>query len=214
MVFMKDSERAAAIARQRDIDVGLHLNLTIPFTGPCATAALAEHQRRLSRYLRGHRYAQTIFHPGLARSFRYSVAAQLAEFGRLYGTEPGRIDGHHHMHLCANVVLSRLLPAGIVVRRNFSFGPGEKSVVNRIYRQALDWTLALRHRMVDMFFSLSPLEPEERLRKIFSMATNQVVEVEAHPANVDEYRFLAGGEIFKWLGDVSMATHYIVPARN
>jgi chitin disaccharide deacetylase len=43
MVFMEDSERAAAIARERGIDVGLHVNLTEPFTAPGTPARLAEH---------------------------------------------------------------------------------------------------------------------------------------------------------------------------
>jgi len=214
MVFMEDSERASAIARERGIDAGLHLNLTVPFTGRCTPSGLAGHQCRISRYLQEHRYSQAIFHPGLTSSFRYSVAAQLAEFGRLYGTAPRRIDGHHHMHLCANVVLGRLLPAGTVVRRNFSFGPGEKSFLNRLYRRTLDRTLARRHRMADLFFSLPPLEPPDRLRKIFSLASNLVVEIETHPVNPDEYRFLAEGDIFSWVGDVPVAAGYGIPAEK
>jgi len=32
MVFMEDSERAASVARERGVDVGLHLNVTTPFS--------------------------------------------------------------------------------------------------------------------------------------------------------------------------------------
>lgn len=213
MVFTEDSERASAIARDRGIDVGLHLNLMDPFTGPRVPAELVRHQGEVSSYLRGYRYAQVMFHPGLANSFRYSVTAQLAEFARLYEAEPRRIDGHHHMHLCANVVLGRLLPAGTVVRRNFSFGPGEKSFVNRLYRGTQNWTLARRHRMADLFFSLPPLEPPDRLRRIFSMANDHVIEIETHPMNPEEHRFLAGGEIFNWVGDVQIAPEYRIPAK-
>ena len=38
------------------------------------------------------------------------------------------------MHLCANLLLSNLVPAGMKVRRNFSFWPDEKSRFNRAYR--------------------------------------------------------------------------------
>jgi chitin disaccharide deacetylase len=151
-----------------------------------------------------------IFHPGLARAFEYSVAAQLAEFARLYGSEPRRIDGHHHMHLCANVVLGRLLPAGTVVRRNFSFGPGEKSLLNRLYRSMLDRKLKRRHRLADFLFALPPLDPPARLRKIFSLARDFVVEVETHPVRLEEYEFLAGGEIFRLAGNVPVASSYMV----
>src|SRR5882762_5570378 len=103
MVFMEDSERAAEIARGRGIDVGLHLNFTTSFSGPGASTKLIEHQQRLARYLWRHRFAQLVYHPGLINSFEYVVASQGDEFRRLYGVEPSRLDGHHHMHLCANV---------------------------------------------------------------------------------------------------------------
>ena len=33
MVFMEDSERAAELAKENELDVGLHLNFAEPFTG-------------------------------------------------------------------------------------------------------------------------------------------------------------------------------------
>lgn len=209
MVFMEDSERAAAIARERGIDAGLHLNLTSPFSVPGTPARLAEHQLRLSQYLRRHRFAQTVFHPGLVRSFEYVVSAQRAEFARLYGREEDRIDGHHHMHLCANVLLGGLLPAGTLLRRNFSFEPGEKSFLNRLYRRVLDGALLRRHRLADFLFSLPPLEPPSRLSRIFSLARRFAVEIETHPVNPAEYKFLVGGEIFRWTRDLPVASRYM-----
>ena len=112
MVFMEDSERAAALASERGIDAGLHLNFTTPFSAQHCPASLTEHQQPLTRYLLRHRLAQVMFHPGLVRSFEYVVAAQIEEFCRLYGRMPDRIDGHHHMHLCANVLWGKLLLPG------------------------------------------------------------------------------------------------------
>jgi hypothetical protein len=63
MVFMEDSERAAAIARERGIDAGLHLNFTTPFSAPSCPARLVECQCKLARYLRRHRFAPTVFLP-------------------------------------------------------------------------------------------------------------------------------------------------------
>src|SRR5213083_3789303 len=60
MVFMQDSERAAGIARQQRVDAGLHLNLTTPFSAPGVPTRLAEHHQRLSRFLRGQRFAQVM----------------------------------------------------------------------------------------------------------------------------------------------------------
>jgi chitin disaccharide deacetylase len=195
MVFMQDSERAAAIAKEWGIEAGLHLNLTTSFSASGCPAGLIERQQQVTRYLRRHRLSQVVFHPGLVRAFEYVVAAEVDEFRRLYGAEPDRVDGHHHMHLCANVLLARLLPSGALVRRNFSFQPGEKSVVNVLYRRLVDRILVRRHRLVDFFFSLVPLEPSSRLGRIFSLAREFVVEVETHPVNPDEYRFLIEGEI-------------------
>jgi hypothetical protein len=210
MVFMEDSERAAAVAQERGIDAGLHLNLTTSFSAARCPAPLAQRQEEIAKYLLRRRLAQAIFHPALTQSFEYVVSAQLEEFRRLYGRSPCRIDGHHHMHLCANVLLAKLLPAGTMVRRNFSFQTGEKSLYNRLYRRVVDRMLARRHRLTDFFFSLPPLEPPSRLERIFSMARQAVVELETHPVNPEEYRFLAGGEIFRWTGDCPIAPCFAV----
>ena len=205
MVFMEDSERAAAIAREQGIEAGLHLNFTTPFSGSGVPDGLAERQQRIARHLSRHRLAQTVFHPGLMRSFEYVAAAQLDEFRRLYGAAPERIDGHHHMHLCANVLIQKLLPLGTMVRRSFSFDRGEKSLGNHLYRSLVDRSLARRHRLTDYFFSLPPLEPASRLRRIFSLASQFTVEVETHPVNPEEHRYLADGELFRQIGDIRVA---------
>jgi predicted glycoside hydrolase/deacetylase ChbG (UPF0249 family) len=214
MVFMEDSARAAVLARERGIDAGLHLNLTTSFSPNACPSGLVERQEQISRYLRRGRFAAVAVHPGLGRAFEYVVAAQVDEFRRLYGCEPQRIDGHHHAHLCANVRRQRLLPTNTLVRRNFSFQAGEKSVWNRWYRQVVDRSLARRHRLADFFFSLTPLEPASRLRRIVSLAQQFSVEVATHPAKPEEHRFLHGGEIFRRIGDVPIVPHSLALARG
>ena len=209
MVFMEDSERAAAIAQDRRIDVGLHLNFTTPFSAPGTPTQLAEHQRQLAQYLRRHRWAQAVFHPGLAGTFKYVVAAQLDEFFRLYGAQPGRIDGHHHMHLSANVLIGKLLPEGTVVRRNFSFRPGEKTYFNRLYRGIIDRMLTKRHCLTDYLFSLPPFEPWGRLEKILVLGRQFLVEVETHPINEEEYLFLTGKGVFRWMKNTPIASRFV-----
>ena len=145
---------------------------------------------------------------GLTRSFQYVVAAQLEEYGRLYRKNPDRVDGHHHMHLCANVLLGGLLPAGTVARRNFSFQPGQKSLWNRLYRAGVDRIAARRHGLVDFFFSLPPLEPPSRLQRIFSLASEFMVEVETHPVRSDEYSFLMGEEILRLTANTRIAPRF------
>lgn len=117
------------------------------------------------------------------------------------------------MHLSANVLLQRLLPAGTVVRRYFSFEPNERRLRNSLYRQFVRLMLARRHQTTDFFFSLLPLEPP-RLQSILDLARKFVVEVETHPVNPEEYRFLMEGEVFRWAGDVPVAPRYVVPRRG
>ena len=210
MVFMEDSERAAKIACDHAIDAGLHLNFTSPFSASGVPSYLVEHQKRVSQYLLRHRFSQVVFHPGLIRSFEYVLAAQQDEFIRLYGQEPERLDGHHHMHLCANVLFGRLLPRGTVVRRNFSFEAGEKSFSNRCYRQATDWDLGRYHRLTDFFFSIQPLAPLDRLQRIINLSRQFVVEVETHPQDPAEYAFLTGAGIDNLVGNYWIASRYDV----
>ncbi|HXY51049.1 MAG TPA: ChbG/HpnK family deacetylase [Terriglobales bacterium] len=210
MVFMADSEHAAALAREHGVDAGLHLNFTTTFTAPGAPTRLLEHQRQLRDYLRGHRLAPAVYHPFLVGSFEYVVKAQLDEFHRLYGISADRLDGHHHMHLCANVLLRNLLPPGSIVRRNFSFQPGEKSWSNRIYRTIVDKRLARRHRLTDFLFSLPPIHPVARVKRIFDLANRFTVEVETHPGSLEEYKFLAEGPLLRLLGDIPIAHGFVV----
>lgn len=205
MVFMQDSGRAAGIAAERGLDIALHLNLSVPFSAPGIPARLANHHQKVRAYLRSGRFAQLLYHPGLTNSFEYVVARQLEEFVRLYGRTPDRIDGHHHMHLCANVLMGRLLPEGTIVRRSFSFFAGEKSLANRSWRTIVNSILARRHRLADFFFSLPPLTPG-RLQAILLLASKSVVEVETHPVNCDEYAFLTSGGISKWSDTVEFSS--------
>src|ERR1700722_3421103 len=127
MVFMEDSERAAALAHEHGVDVGLHLNFTTAFSAVNCPPRLRECQHKVATYLLGSPLARGIFNPLLVRSFEYLVATQREEFRRLYGAEPERFDGHHHVHLSANVLLGGLLPPGTLVRPHFSRESGEKA---------------------------------------------------------------------------------------
>jgi hypothetical protein len=205
MVFMADSERAAAIAREHAVDAALHLNFTTPFSAPGCPARLLEAQALLARHLTRHRLAQVVFHPRLVQAFAGVVGAQIDEYRRLYGTAPARLDGHHHMHLCVNVLAQRLLPAGTLVRRNVSHAPGERNHVNRLYRRLVDRWLARHHRVVDFFFSLPSPRAPGRLAHILALAREHVVEVETHLVNPDEYRFLVGGPFRERARDIRIA---------
>ena len=195
MVFMEDSERAASIARANGVDAGLHLNFTTAFSAKDVPSKLQAYQGKVAKFLLANRFAQVLYHPALANSFEYVVSSQLDEFSRIYGEAPKRLDGHHHMHLCSNVLIGRLLPSGTLVRRSFTFQSGEKAWLNRFYRRMVDRALAGRHRMTDCFFSLIPLKPRERLQRMFKLADTLTIEVETHPVNIEEFTFLMGDEV-------------------
>lgn len=198
MVFMEDSERAASISREHEIDTGIHLNLTTPFSGAtCGFKKLREHQEKISQFLRRSRIAQVIYNPLLASAFHYVIEAQIEEYARLYGNNPVRLDGHHHMHLCANVLFGRLLPKGTIVRRSFSKLPGEKGLANRSWRSFVNSRLESRYRVTDYFFSIEPLSPEH-LKAIVHLASHSVVEMETHPVNAEEYDFLTSGGLLEF----------------
>ena len=214
MVFMADSERAAEIAQLHGMDAGLHLNFTLEYSATRGHLRLAEHQQEIARALTGHRFAATLYYPRLTASFEYVVKVQLEEFERIYGTAPKRLDGHHHMHLCANMMCQRLLPQGAIIRRNLSFNPGEKPFPNRLYRHVQDQRLAKRHRLADYFFDLHPVEPSDRLRRIFKLGSHANVEIETHPVRNEEYAFLMSEEFKKRTAETCVASGYILRARR
>jgi hypothetical protein len=215
-VFMEDSERSANIAREQDLDIGLHLNLSEPFSASAVPTRLVAHHHKIRKFLCANRVARLLYHPALANSFRYVVACQVEEFSRLYGRLPDRIDGHHHMHLSANVLLQGLLPSGAIVRRHFSYEPGEKMIRNSVFRLYCRLFLGHQYQVTDFFFSLPPLAPAARMQRLFDLAKRFTVELETHPINAAEYRFLTDGELLRWTSQCSPASRFskaIAPQR-
>jgi chitin disaccharide deacetylase len=189
MTFMRDSERAAEAAKQSSFPMGLHLNLTRQFSGSTVNQNLRRHHLAVASYLNRRKINQFIFNPLLGRSLEYVCRAQWDEFVRLYGQGPKHLDGHHHMHLCMNMLLCSPLPSGLKLRRNFTFLPGERNPVNRLYRRLVDRYLACRYPVTDHFFSLIPIEGK-RLTRILELAASSDVELMVHPGRDGEYAFL------------------------
>jgi chitin disaccharide deacetylase len=194
MVFMANSEQAAELAKENAIDAGLHLNFSETFTGRNIPTRLRKSHNRLVRYLRRTKYTQLFYNPFLRDAFSYSYHAQAEEFARLFGNPPARVDGHHHMHLCANLLVNRLIPVGMNVRRNFSFWPGEKSWLNRAYRTLVDRWLARRYRVTDYFFDLSQCIENNKLGRVISLAKSSNVELMTHPIVEGEAEYLMSDE--------------------
>src|SRR2546425_3251088 len=65
MVFMTDSERAAELAKENELEIGLHLNVTERFSGTRVEATLADYHDKIARFLTRNRYAQILYNPYL-----------------------------------------------------------------------------------------------------------------------------------------------------
>jgi predicted glycoside hydrolase/deacetylase ChbG (UPF0249 family) len=203
---MDDSARAAELARNAGMDVGLHVNLTQRFDQEGTPAGLVSDHDRIARFLSRNRYAQLLYHPALRRSFRSVYEAQAAEFERLYGHPPSHIDGHRHMHLSSNMLLDGIIPKGQRVRRSFSFWPGEKSTLNRAYRRLVDWRLSSRYRTMDYFFVLSQYLQPDRLRRLSRLARNARIELMTHPVAPAEHAVLASEQFVAFLDELEVGT--------
>jgi predicted glycoside hydrolase/deacetylase ChbG (UPF0249 family) len=202
MMFMRDSVRASTLARDLGLEVGLHLNLSQPFDQRTPDTILARHHERIVTFLTRSRYSMLFYDPRMRQAFRYVYEAQVDEFVRLYGTVPSHIDGHHHKHLCMNMLIDGIIPRGQKVRRNFFYWPGEKSVVNRGYRSLVDFTLRARYRVTDYLFSLSECLADARLTRVLSLAESTSVELMTHPAKSAEIGVLMGDRFLTGLGQL------------
>ncbi len=210
MVFMADSERAAELAKENKLDVGLHLNFAERFTGNRIPETLGNYHDKIVRFLMRNRYSQLLYNPFLRREFSYSYEAQVEEFTRLFGKPPSHIDGHHHMHLCANLLLSNLIPAGMKIRRNFSFWPGEKSWFNRAYRALVDRWLARRYPLTDYFFDLTQCIQEKKLDRVAALARSSNVELMTHPIVRAEAEYLLSDEFSGMLRRFEVGSYTLV----
>jgi predicted glycoside hydrolase/deacetylase ChbG (UPF0249 family) len=207
MVFMADSERAAGLALNAGLDVGLHLNLSESFTGNGYSRSVQAQHNQIVRFIKFNRYSHLLYNPLLRHSISDVYEAQIEEFRRLYGKQPSHIDGHQHMHLCANVILGNLIPAGVKLRRNFSFWPGEKGLLNRMYRRLIDGWLARKYRMPDYFFSLLQCIRHEKWDRVESLARSSTVELMTHPIVAAEAQILRGLKFREFLQRVPRGTY-------
>lgn len=207
MVFMADSERAAELAIECGLDVGLHLNFTDKFTGNVKLPLLNKYHHRVATFLLGKKYSFIFYNPLLKKPFDYVFKAQYEEFERLYNRIPTHINGHHHMHLCANILIDRIIPPHFKVRRNFTFATGEKDSFNRFYRYLVDLWLTRRYTCTDFFFSISPFHELQRLKRIVRLAISSNVELMVHPQKPEEYDYLMTAEYLNIIADVKKGSY-------
>ena len=217
MVFMVDSGRAAESALAVGIETGLHLNLDLPFDGPEIPPRLLERQSRTAKYFHrwGVKWSQVVYNPLLRNDFDYLFRAQYEEYVHLFGKEPIQIDGHHHRHLCMNMLVDHVMPFGLGVRRNFTFESGERGFINRTFRRLTDHWLTRHYYCTDAFYGIKPIGDDRRLARIVSRARNSVVEIMVHPALSDHYEYLMSEKFLDLICDVPRGDYrMLVPTRG
>ena len=206
MVFMEDSERAATLALKNNLEVGLHLNFTEQFISRDVPLNIHNRQGNVASYLKKERISRVIFNPFLRESIEYLFQVQLEEFTRLFKRSPDFINGHHHVHLCANVLASRLIPKGLRIRRTFTFNKGEKSFLNRVYRYILNLWISKNYITTDSFFALDWENNCSSLLDIFKRTESENVEIVVHPENSIEFTLLLSDQFKSPLGSVQLSS--------
>jgi predicted glycoside hydrolase/deacetylase ChbG (UPF0249 family) len=111
MVRMRDSARAASLARERALPTGLHLNLTLPFDDASVPAGVRERQCRLTETLGRESWREDARENPPGGLLEDVIEDQLECFRASFG-EPTHLDGHHHIHVHPAVLehLPRDLP--------------------------------------------------------------------------------------------------------
>lgn len=88
------------------------------------------------------------------------------------------------------MLISRLIPQGMRVRRNHLYFPGERSIFSRTYRRAVDDWLVRRSSCTDYFFRLPTTAMEREMKRIANLSRTSVVELAVHLETKGEYDFL------------------------
>jgi predicted glycoside hydrolase/deacetylase ChbG (UPF0249 family) len=190
MMFMAGSEEAHSVAAGHPgLGIGLHLNLFEEYSGDSLPVSVRDRQRRLLDRFQNLRLRRWIYDPRIRRQVDGVVTDQLDRFLELYGRAPTHVDGHHHGHLAANVLLSPSLPRGTAIRNALS-DAHRPSPLAYALREIRRRVVLSRFRTTDYFFSIETVwpgltgtPPPEKLE----MSRRASVEVMVHPAFPEEH---------------------------
>jgi predicted glycoside hydrolase/deacetylase ChbG (UPF0249 family) len=207
MVFMQDSERAAKIASANKYEVGLHVNFTELFTADNVNETEKYRQNKLVRFYSSNKYNRLLYNPFLSKDVKLCFKAQLEEFVRLYGKMPSHIDGHHHIHLCSNVIIDKIIPSHFTVRAGVSFEKSEKSTLNRLYRNIVNTLVKKRHLCVDKFYVMDSQLIRSGIQHIVEKSKTCNVELSSHPEMSDSYEFLMGDDFLRFIAPTTLGKY-------
>jgi predicted glycoside hydrolase/deacetylase ChbG (UPF0249 family) len=209
MMFMRGSKPAASLARENPrLGIGLHLNLIEEYSDLSTPEEIRARQRRLVGYFRKQRLRRWLYDPLVRRDVNSIIADQLRCFVDLYGRPPTHIDGHHHCHQSANVVLSGAVPPGTKIRNALSDTHRAKGIMGTL-RLARRKLVSRRLPSTDYFFSIATvwptLEGPPPMEEL-ALARRASVEVMVHPSFPSERSPLQSAEWVDTLRDFQTGT--------
>jgi predicted glycoside hydrolase/deacetylase ChbG (UPF0249 family) len=217
MVYMAGSERAAALASEHGVPLGLHINLTEPFSDPATPPDVRARQQRMIERLGKtsglppelpgtSNLMRWIYDPRLQRDVDRAIADQLRRYEEIYATPPTHFDGHTHVDLCPNVFLSRSIPRGAKLRNTLDRFPVERSAggVLRDLRQAVRSRrfASTRYLLHLTHLRLDPANLDPRL----DLARRVPVEVMGHPGFAAEREILMSDEFGKAIAPLRLGS--------
>jgi predicted glycoside hydrolase/deacetylase ChbG (UPF0249 family) len=208
MAHMADSARAAALARERGLPVGLHLNLSQAFDSPDVPDGVRRRQAGVAARFGNMQLRRWLYDPSIRGEVDRAIADQLEEFERLYGAPPRRLDGHLHVHLCPNVLLSRALPHDVWLRPARTLAIRRPAPVLGVLRRARERWLRSRFQVSDYFFSIDDIHPVlggSGLDDALDLASDADVEVMTHPSREQELELLLSAPWLDALGGRALA---------
>jgi predicted glycoside hydrolase/deacetylase ChbG (UPF0249 family) len=209
MVHMEDSGRAFELAAPQGPPLGLHLNLTTPFTAADVPPDRRQRQERAVAYFAGPQRRRLLFDPRLRGLIDACIADQLEAFAESGVRVARHADGHQHVQVCPTVLLSRSLSTLVTLRRAQSFTGAHRSVTKRAYRAAVNLLVRRRFGSVP-FLSLRDLHPAlggAGLDRLAARAHLRDIEVMVHPAWEDERQVLLAAEWRQMLAGLPAGAH-------
>jgi predicted glycoside hydrolase/deacetylase ChbG (UPF0249 family) len=209
MVHMEDSRRAFELAAREGLPLGLHLNLTTPFTAADVPPDRRGRQECAVAYFAGPGCRRLLFDPRARGSIDSCIADQLEAFAESAGRLACHADGHQHIQVCPTVLLAPSLGRLAGLRRAQSFLDGRRSAVKRAYRGAVNLALRRRFRSV-RFVSLRDLHPDlggTGLDRLADLARRDDIEVMVHPAWQEERQVLLSPGWLRLLASLPTGSH-------
>lgn len=206
-VWMRDSRRAAELAVEQGLPVGLHVNLDLPYTAADVSEGARGDQAEVCRVFSARRSRLRAYLPvgRLRRLLRATISAQLEEFERIYGRPPTHFDSHHHALQSVPAAFFSL-PKGTKVRNPRWQASSAASRLLRNWRRPI-----IRHRFVTTarFFDLVAVHPAlggSEIERVLSAADTTAVELMTHPHFRREFDVLCSDAWIRLLSGRSLGS--------